>query len=417
MHLTVKDASIKSKLSIKTIRRAIHSGELLAERVQNQLRIEEKYFYLWLENFTNFNSKKETFTQKPTYVHDPKTTSINKYFEDNYWNNEPKVTYNFIDLFSGAGGLGCGLCMAGFRPLDSVELNKEAVETYNYNFSKFFSDNYFHSPKNIKDPDTKNQLINKYKGKRIHLISGGFPCQGFSMSGHRVVADHRNNLYIDMLEIVNSLKPDFVLMENVLGLRSMLGGKIEQKIIEDYKKIGYRIDVAVLNSADYGVAQTRKRVIFIGNRLNLENYFPETLLNSEHHRTVRDAIEKFEMLPEKPEINHIFTKHKPQTIEQMKLLNPGESLYKNYSDSWKKTPYDRPSCTIKENHGGVNIHPVFPRVMTPRELAALQSFPDDFIFKGPKKSQLVQIGNAVPPLLGKAIGIAIIKSLKLFQVG
>lgn len=89
----------------------------------------------------------------------------------------------------------------------------------------------------------------------------------------------------------------------------------------------------------------------------------------------------------------------------------GKSLYKNYLDAWKKSPWDKSSCTVKENHGGTNIHPKLSRCLTPRELAALQSFPDDFIFKGSKKWQLVQIGNAVPPLMGKAIGLALLKNI------
>ena len=110
-------------------------------------------------------------------------------------------------------------------------------------------------------------------------------------------------------------------------------------------------------------------------------------------------------------INHIFTKHTPEMIKKISEVPEGKSLYGNYSDAWKKSPWDKPSCTVKENHGGVNLHPKLNRVLTPRELAALQSFPDDFIFKGNKKWQLVQIGNAVPPLLGKAIGLAVKKAL------
>ena len=90
----------------------------------------------------------------------------------------------------------------------------------------------------------------------------------------------------------------------------------------------------------------------------------------------------------------------------------GQSLYKGYSDAWKKCPWDEASCTIKENHGGVNLHPKLPRVLTAREMARLQSFPDDFIFEGKKNKQLVQIGNAVPPLLAKAIGLSIIQSIE-----
>ena len=116
-------------------------------------------------------------------------------------------------------------------------------------------------------------------------------------------------------------------------------------------------------------------------------------------------------MPENKKINHIFTKHTPEMIKKISEVPEGKSLYGNYSDAWKKSPWDKPSCTVKENHGGVNLHPKLNRVLTPRELAALQSFPDDFIFKGNKKWQLVQIGNAVPPLLGKAIGLAVKKAL------
>ena len=215
-----------------------------------------------------------------------------------------------------------------------------------------------------------------------------------------------------MLEIVNKIKPDYILMENVEGLRSMLDGKIEEKIISDYKKIGYKINVAVLNSANYGVAQFRKRVIFIGNRINAINYHPQPIYNESNYITVGDVLSKYLNKPEDPSINHIFAKTSPKMQERLKNIPIGQSLYGNYSDAWKKVDWNKPSCTVKENHGGVNVHPILNRVMTPRELATLQSFPDDFIFSGAKKWQLVQIGNAVPCLLAKAVGLAIIKSYK-----
>lgn len=236
------------------------------------------------------------------------------------------------------------------------------------------------------------------------------------MSGHRVITDPRNSLYLEMLKIVKVIQPDFVLMENVEGLCSMLGGKVEAKIISDYKEAGYDINVTVLNSADYGVPQIRKRVIFIGNRHGLTNYHPKPIFSQDNYITLGEGIERFMYMPENKQINHIFTKHSKQMIEKLKQLPEGESLYGNYSDAWKKSPWYKPSCTVKENHGGVNIHPRLPRVLTPRELAALQSFPDDFIFKGSKRWQLVQIGNAVPCLLGKAIGIAVSKSLEKKEV-
>ncbi|MGB1284833.1 MAG: DNA cytosine methyltransferase, partial [Polaribacter sp.] len=116
-------------------------------------------------------------------------------------------------------------------------------------------------------------------------------------------------------------------------------------------------------------------------------------------------------LKDNKEFNHIRTKHSDDMKRRLALVPEGKSLYDNYSDSWKKCPWNEASCTIKENHGGVNIHPIEPRVITVREMARLQSFPDDFIFKGAKGKQMVQIGNAVPPLLAKAIGLAIRRTL------
>ena len=296
--------------------------------------------------------------------------------------------------------------MAGFNHTSSIEINSHAIKTYNYNLKTNLN------PIDIKDSDSKKEFIKSINGKKINLISGGFPCQGFSMAGLRVVDDERNSLYLEMLAIVKKIKPDFVLMENVEGLRSMLNGEVEKKILLDYKKIGYKIDVSTLNSADYGVAQIRKRVIFIGNRLGIKNLYPAPLLNKNNYKTVKDEINRFLNSPENKDINHIFTKHSDSIINRLSELPQGQSLYPHYSDAWKRLFWDRPSAVVKENHGGVHVHPLLPRVLTPRELAALQSFPDDFIFLGPKKWQLVQIGNAVPPLMAKAIGISIKNSLR-----
>ena len=227
------------------------------------------------------------------------------------------------------------------------------------------------------------------------------------MAGYRVVDDPRNSLYKEMKEIVEHLQPEVVVMENVEGLRSMLNGKVEEMIIEDYKKIGYEINLTVLNSANYGVPQFRKRVIFIGNRVGKTNYHPKPIFDESTYVTLGQAIAPYMTMPEDPEINHVFSKHTLEMQARLAAIPEGKSLYKNYSDAWKKSPWDKPSCTIKENHGGTNVHPKLPRCLTAREIAALQSFPSDFIFKGSKKWQLVQIGNAVPPLLGKAIGLAV----------
>ena len=157
----------------------------------------------------------------------------------------------------------------------------------------------------------------------------------------------------------------------------------------------------------YYTPQKRERVIFIGNRKGLKNYHQKPILQPTQYITTGAAIADLMDMPENNAFNHVPTKHRPDMAQRMLELPEGQSLYKGYSDSWKKCPWNEASCKIKENHGGVNIHPKLPRVLTAREMARLQSFPDDFVFEGPKNKQLVQIGNAVPPLLGKAIGLAV----------
>ena len=417
---SIAEVADMSNQSQKTIRRHIASGKLKADKIGNRYRISKENYEKWL--VSDLDPEKDNIFRE-AIVEDQSGDKVNwidvtdKWAYDGWANTNYRNNYNFIDLFSGAGGLSCGLTMAGFTPVGSVEIMPEAVETYKYNFvsQKGFAENV--ETRDIKEKQVKEYLYDSVKDKHIHLIVGGFPCQGFSMAGNRVVTDPRNSLYLEMLEIVKHIKPDFVVMENVEGLRSMLNGKVEAKIINDYKEAGYDINVTVLNSADYGVPQIRRRVIFIGNKHGLTNYHPKPIFSPEYYVTLGEGIKRFMTIPENKQINHIFTKHSEKMIAQIKALPEGQSLYGNYSDAWKKSPWNKPSCTVKENHGGVNIHPKLPRVLTPRELAALQSFPDDFIFKGSKKWQLVQIGNAVPPLLGKAIGIAVQKGLEQISEG
>lgn len=411
---TIAEVAELSQQSQKTIRRHIASGKLKANKIGTSYRINKDDYERWLISDIDpeeDNIFKETAVAKQTADKVNWIDISDKWAYDGWANLKYRNGYNFIDLFSGAGGLSCGLTMAGFTPIASVEIMPEAVETYKYNFSeqKGFDKNV--QTRDIREDSVKQELYDSVADRHVHLIVGGFPCQGFSMAGNRVVTDPRNSLYLEMLEIVKHIQPDYVVMENVEGLRSMLNGKVEAKIINDYKEAGYDINVTVLNSADYGVPQIRHRVIFIGNRHGLPNYHPKPIFTPEYYVTLGEGIKRFMSIPENRQINHIFTRHSGKMIEQIKALPEGQSLYGNYSDAWKKSPWNKPSCTIKENHGGVNIHPKLPRVLTPRELAALQSFPDDFIFMGSKKWQLVQIGNAVPALLGKAIGIAVMKGL------
>ncbi|MBQ7031384.1 MAG: DNA cytosine methyltransferase [Bacilli bacterium] len=407
----VEEISILTNKSIKTIRRQIAEGNLKASKINNKYRISEEGFNEWYNNYQSGIKNQSIFDEVDYKNEDSKKINfvdISKDWTKDGWKNiKYRNGYNFIDLFSGAGGLSCGLVMAGWTPIGSVEIMEQAVATYKYNFvdKKGFEENV--ESRDIRDNNVKRHLYDAVWGKNIDLIVGGFPCQGFSMAGNRIVTDDRNTLYLDMLEIVDHLRPKVVVMENVPGLRSMLGGKVEEKIINDFEKIGYKINVTILNAADYYTPQTRKRVIFIGNRIGIDNLHPKPLLEPQKYVTTKNAIEDLMNIPDNSLFNHVTTKHTDEMKQRLLNVEEGKSLYKNYSDSWKKCPWNEPSCTIKENHGGTNIHPKLPRVLTARELARLQSFPDDFVFQGSKKWQLTQIGNAVPCLLGKAIGCAV----------
>lgn len=413
---TIEQIAEKSGKSQKTIRRHIAAKKLKADKIQNKYRISDEAYKEWINGTVFEEDDKGVFTKKiSTETNDSykiNWADISKSWEKDGWKNvNDRNGYKFIDLFSGAGGLSCGLVMAGFTPVASVEIMPEAVETYKYNFINKKGFNEKVETRDIRTQEVKEELYKTIGNQHIDLIVGGFPCQGFSMAGNRVVSDPRNSLYLEMLEIVKKVQPDYVVMENVEGLRSMLDGKVETQIINDYKEIGYEINVTTLNAADYGVAQQRRRVIFIGNRIGNTNYHPKPLYEPNNYKTLGSAIYKYMNIDEDKSINHVFTKHTEDMKKRLANVPEGSSLFKNYSDSWKKSPWDKPSCTIKENHGAVNIHPKLPRVLTAREIAAIQSFPDDFIFQGAKKWQLVQIGNAVPPLLGKAIGLSVEKGL------
>lgn len=412
---TIEDIAKKTNKSIKTIRRQIAEGSLNATKYSNRYRISEDDYIKWYNNYIKADKNKSIFddvdyinveSKKINYI------DISKEWNRDGWkNSNQRNGLNFIDLFSGAGGLSCGLVMAGYTPIGSVEIMEQAVSTYKYNFidKKGFRENV--ETRDIRNQKVKESLYKSVENTDVDVIVGGFPCQGFSMAGNRIVTDKRNTLYLDMLKIVDHIKPKVVVMENVPGLRSMLGGKVEEKIINDFEKIGYKINVTILNAADYYTPQTRKRVIFIGNRINKTNYHPKPILSEENYVTTKEAISDLINLKPDPQFNHMPTKHSKDMQKKLIAVKEGESLYKNYSDSWKKCPWEKPSCTVKENHGAVNIHPKLPRVLTVRELARLQSFPDDFVFQGSKKWQLTQIGNAVPCYLGKAIGLAVEKMI------
>ena len=307
----------------------------------------------------------------------------------------------FVEFFAGAGGMSLGLKMAGWTPLAAVEIMPDAAKTYEMNIP------YKTKPHLMINGDiTKKEVhdkLDKFVSKHpFDVLVGGFPCQGFSMAGLRAEDDSRNTLYKELFDFAKKHKPKYLLMENVKGILSMLKGEVIKKIIKDFTSIGYNIEYKTLVSSDYGVAQRRERVIFIGNRIGAEINFPKKSVEVE--KTVRDAITDLMDIAESKEFNHEFTKHSADMVKRLDKIPSGKSLYDNYSDAWKRVHWDKPSPTVKENHGATFVHPELPRVMTARELARLQSFPDKFKFCGAKKWQLVQLGNAVPVLMAKAIG-------------
>lgn len=406
--LRIENVAERLNLSQKSVRRYIHAGKLKSNKIGGVHRVAESELQYFLNLSIYENGKLNEI--EITYPKSKKTDLINWIDISEDWDGTTPNEFTSADLFCGAGGMAKGFEMAGFNQVCGLDWFKEAGMTYRENFSHPLIEG------DITQREIKEKFINtvkeKLNGKNLTVLSGGFPCQGFSMSGNRIVEDKRNSLYKDMLEIIEELQPEFIVAENVKGLRSMLKGKVEDKIKADIRKLGYVVNATVLNSADYYVPQKRERIIFIANRIGKKNYHPAPLLESDSYITTKEAIGDLVKLKDDPKFNHVRTNHTDDMKERLAKVPEGKSLYDKYSDSWKKCPWNEASCTIKENHGGVNIHPIEPRVITVREMARLQSFPDNFIFKGTKSKQMVQIGNAVPPLLAKAIALSIKRTLK-----
>lgn len=328
-------------------------------------------------------------------------------------NTEPNPRQTTVlDLFCGGGGLSEGFIQAGYDVVAGVDVSDDFLDTYDRNHddsSAIRADLSEISPEEFFDEYSVDP-------DEIDVIIGGPPCKGFSIAGHRDPDDERNYLVGSFIDYVEYVQPDAFVMENVPGIKSMEGGDTLRSILEGFDRAGYeKTSYETLNAADYGVPQERRRVIFIGRRDGESPTYPDrthspsqqtTLTGAQlkPYVTVEEALldKEVEGLP-----NHTKTNHSEDMVQRISEVEEGESLYESYGDSWRRLERDEPAITIKENHNAPFIHPDEDRVGTVRECAILQSFPDDYVFEGPKSTQLKVVGNAVPPGLSNAIAEAL----------
>lgn len=362
------------------------------------------------------------------------------------------MPYTVADLFSGAGGLSLGFRLAGYKLSFALDADWDAVKTYTHNNPDvpwIAKDARTVSAKEITDVASAN-------AGDFDVIIAGVPCEGYSLLNRRYdPSDPRNYLFMEFLRITKSFMPKAVLIENVPGLSRRENGGFKSEIVRSLSSLGYTVSVTTLDAADYGVPQKRSRIFFVG-LLGKEKYEPPPPTHGPEkgrdllqlageqdspalkpHVNVRDAIsdlpplnpgervEKYDE-PAKTEYqammregarklyNHEAPKHPKWTVEMIARTRPGEPIYKTFKQRIRLA-WENPSPTIPA--GGVRpqwffAHPEQPRGLTVREVARLQSFPDWYAFCGPLIKQRVLVGDAVPPLLARAMAQQLLKFLE-----
>lgn len=353
-----------------------------------------------------------------------------------------KKQYTVLDLFCGCGGLSRGFIDAGFKVELGVDFDVMALKSFAHNHEKatamnldlFNLDNVFEIKKFFDE-----------KNCDVDVLVGGPPCQGFSLAGPRQIDDSRNVLYRAMVKTATELKPKVVVLENVPGMIQLHDGLVAEKVISDFTALGYKMTYKILYAPDYGVPQIRKRVFFVG-LLDSKEFFtyPTPSVSKENYVTCEDAIgdlpalvdtigEDVQEYPCEPQTpyqkdrrkgseaiyNNHGTIHDAKTKKFIAMVPEGKNykalppeyagVYK-YHEALTRYHSKKPSPTINTGHRS-HFHYKWNRIPTVRESARLQSFDDTFIFFGNKSQQYRQVGNAVPPLLGKAIAIEIKKWL------
>lgn len=331
-------------------------------------------------------------------------------------------SYTFIDLFCGCGGFSKGLEDAGHKCLLGVDFDKHAIESFKHNHKNAVGLYQDITKLNKKD------LLNHLNHKKIDMVVGGPPCQGFSTVGKGDANDERNSLFKHFIRVVRILEPKIVIFENVTGILAKKNEFTLKKIFKEFEKLGYNIDAEVLDASDYGVPSRRRRTIIMGVKNDIP-FYPVKLKRKINAASVFNKIDKTKKLfnhdlesaqikneLDRKRLRHIPAGHGIRYQRDEEAFLPKRL---RYEVDWEKLrehrfrqtrlqriPLDGPAPTILTSRS-MYYHPVEDRFLTTREASMLQSFPLSFKFYGPLSAQFRQIGNAVPPKLAFEIGKAI----------
>lgn len=361
-----------------------------------------------------------------------------------------------IDLFAGAGGLSLGFENAGFKIVYAMEKDKYATETYRRNRSG----EIIIDVSDILDVK-REEILNKLElcSGDLDIVLGGPPCQGFSIANMqtRNMYNPMNQLVFRFWDFVKGLMPKWFVMENVAGLEKFGGGSVKQELLELFEEGGYSANSVVLDASCFGIPQVRRRIFFVGNRINKSLDFLHDMAEEKTLPclTVREAIDDLPVLPNGNSVdrlpyakngesitgyqrimrlgnndgvlNNLVSMSSPLAVERYKYIEQGQNwravaqkkpeLLYNYKDLSKchhwiylRLCWDKPSVVISNYRKNMLIHPDEDRGLSVREAARLQSFPDRYVFYGPLGYQQQQVANAVPPLQARRIA-AYIKEL------
>ncbi len=340
-------------------------------------------------------------------------------------------SYNFIDVFSGCGGLSYGLEQVGFKCLLGIDHDKDAIETFKLNHEH--AETYCGDVRELKNSMIKDLL----QGQNIDLVVGGPPCQGFSTIGKGKSDDPRNFLFLEFVRIVRLTKPKSIVIENVTGLLASKNKEVLQNIFSIFEELGYQLDARVLSSDEYGVPEKRRRTIIIGCKNGMQPIFPTPSHGARGNKKVATVKDAFKSIRKSATYNDPATAQIKNELDRKRLKHIPEGCgirYKkdqetylpkslHYDVIWEelregrfrqtklqRLSYSTPSFTILTSRT-MYYHPTECRYLTAREAASIQSFPWNFNFVGSTTSVFKQIGNAVPVKMASAIGLALRESL------